>query len=672
LNWFCDTYRLGRAGGQLRQLRAPEWYLKLQRLLKANPEALKDWIAGRDCINRCCHATWWEWTEGSRPHFWRWSTEYRLTIRDGLPPWFKMPLPRWLIPQRLEPNLALRKAMKEKLGKVRRMGYLAQGEVKSLTSFFAVPKGDSDIRMVYDGTKSGLNDAMWAPWFWMPTVESHLRFVSTESFLGDIDVGDMFLNFVLHEDVRKVAGVDLSLYFPDELIEGRRVLWERWTRCGMGFRSSPYNTIQAFLFAEEQIRGNPWDLGNVLHCDAIRLNLPGSLRYEPSQPWVSKVRSQDGLIACDFIIYVNVIRSSGNSWEESRGCARKVASTLNWLGLQDAARKRRDPSKTPGPWAGSIVHTEKGTITVSIPQERWDKAKCILLWIETQIKQGDTIEFKTLESHRGFLVYIARTYPMINPYLKGIHLTLDSWRPWRKEDGWKMSMQEIRVALAEKGLGDDTVLGSGERAPQQVKWVPRLVEDVRALSALFHPENSPKCIVRPTRMATAIYAFGDASGVGFGSSISIDGQVYYSGGQWTQEQGSESSNYRELANLIFALEEAHRDHVLDHAELFVFTDNSTAELAAFKGTSSSSKLFELILQLRQLEMQGSMIIHFIHIAGKRMIAQGTDGLSRGSSLEGIMQGKAFMSFVPLHLSAEERQGHFLTEWVGCWFGATED
>ena len=86
-----------------------------------------------------------------------------------------------------------------------------------------------------------------------------------------------------------------------------------------------------------------------------------------------------------------------------------------------------------------------------------------------------------------------------------------------------MSMQEIRVALAEKGLGDDTVLGCGERAPQKVKWVPRLVEDVRALSALFHPENSPKCIVRPTRMATAIYAFGDASGVGFGSSISIDG-----------------------------------------------------------------------------------------------------------------------------------------------------
>jgi len=130
-----------------------------------------------------------------------------------------------------------------------------------------------------------------------------------------------------------------------------------------------------------------------------------------------------------------------------------------------------------------------------------------------------------------------------------------------------MSVQEIRVPLSEKGMDDDTILDSGEKAPPRVKWIPRLIEDVRALNALFLHESPPKRIVRPTRMATAIYAFGDASGVGFGSSIYIDGQVYYSSGQWTQEHGAESSNYRELSNLIFALEEDHRDHVLDYSEL---------------------------------------------------------------------------------------------------------
>jgi hypothetical protein len=42
--------------------------------------------------------------------------------------------------------------------------------VSSLTSFFAVPKGTAGIRVVYDATRSGLNDAIWAPNFFLPTI----------------------------------------------------------------------------------------------------------------------------------------------------------------------------------------------------------------------------------------------------------------------------------------------------------------------------------------------------------------------------------------------------------------------------------------------------------------------------------------------------------------------
>lgn len=100
--------------------------------------------------------------------------------------------------------------MRQKLEKVRRLGYIVTGVVKSLTSYFAVPKGESDIRMVYDGTKSGLNGSIWAPWFALPTIETHLRFVGPDSFMGDMDIGDMFHNFMLHEDLRQVAGIDLT------------------------------------------------------------------------------------------------------------------------------------------------------------------------------------------------------------------------------------------------------------------------------------------------------------------------------------------------------------------------------------------------------------------------------------------------------------------------------
>jgi hypothetical protein len=90
-------------------------------------------------------------------------------------------------------------------------------------------------------------------------------------------------------------------------------------------------------------------------------------------------------------------------------------------------------------------------------------------------------------------------------------------------------------------------------------------------------------------------------------------------------------------------------------ELILFTDNVTAEAAFFRGSSKSRKLFELVLELRQLEVRASCKINFIHVAGTRMIAQGTDGLSRGDLNEGVMKGDQLSTFIPLHLSALERQ-----------------
>jgi hypothetical protein len=43
------------------------------------------------------------------------------------------------------------------------------------------------------------------------------------------------------------------------------------------------------------------------------------------------------------------------------------------------------------------------------------------------------------------------------------------------------------------------------------------------------------------------------------------------------------------------------------------------------------------------------------VSGTRMIAQGTDGLSRGDHSAGVMQGLPMTQFIPLHLSALERQ-----------------
>ena len=66
-----------------------------------------------------------------------------------------------------------------------------------------------------------------------------------------------------------------------------------------------------------------------------------------------------------------------------------------------------------------------------------------------------------------------------------------------------------------------------------------------------------------------------------------------------------------------------------------------------------------------LEMEFGVTIHIIHISGKRMIAQGTNGCSRGSLLEGVMAGKDMLTFVDLALPATERHPPLL-DWVRLW------
>ena len=118
-------------------------------------------------------------------------------------------------------------------------------------------------------------------------------------------------------------------------------------------------------------------------------------------------------------------------------------------------------------------------------------------------------------------------------------------------------------------------------------------------------------------------------------------------GLWSARKEDESSNYKELCNLVKTVAGEARAGRLWDCKFSLFTDNSTAESFYYQGNSKSKRLHSLILDLRILEMEFGMTIHVIHISGKRMIAQGTDGCSRGSLMEGVMAGKDMLTFVSL-------------------------
>ena len=50
-------------------------------------------------------------------------------------------------------------------------------------------------------------------------------------------------------------------------------------------------------------------------------------------------------------------------------------------------------------------------------------------------------------------------------------------------------------------------------------------------------------------------------------------------------------------------------------ELFLFTENSVAEVVVFKDSSTSKKLFNLVLRLKLLEIECDMKVYFCHVAG---------------------------------------------------------
>ena len=118
-------------------------------------------------------------------------------------------LPKYTAKQRFEKDPVIAEKEARKLTDVLD---IAPGFVRSLTRYFAVPKCESDIQMVYDASKSDLNSQVWAPNFGLPTFHSALDQLDHGYYMADLDIGEMFLNFPLDIAVRPYVGIDLAPY----------------------------------------------------------------------------------------------------------------------------------------------------------------------------------------------------------------------------------------------------------------------------------------------------------------------------------------------------------------------------------------------------------------------------------------------------------------------------
>jgi hypothetical protein len=232
------------------------------------------------------------------------------------------------------------------------------------------------------------------------------------------------------------------------------------------------------------------------------------------------------------------------------------------------------------------------------------------------------MDHQLFERKRDFLIHMVQTYPALNPYLKGIHGTIDSWRKNRDENGFRVgetkrmsrdgslkspqsvahneppepmhSDPEDPLAWDDK-FGNFNLSRFGdkelEQPPSKVHPVKRLEIDLTTMLLLTESEDAPRRNVRPGQSAHAIYGFGNASKDGFRGLVEVEGKgIVWRSGTWNHTMREESSNYREFSNLVEVIESLVKKGTLKGHELFMFTDNLTRESAFFKGTLTSEKM----------------------------------------------------------------------------------
>jgi hypothetical protein len=211
---------------------------------------VKDAEAIHDILWQATENDWFEYPLGSRLIFFRFPACYCTQAKRGVKVTFTCKGPS---SKQQQPPLKLdeKKVLRKKIRKFVEQKYIAPptGWIRSLIKYFAVPKGDDNVRIVSNATANRLNKCIWVPSFWPPTINTLVCALDKNSWMMDRDVGDMFLNYQFHSLAMPFTGVDLLLLYESKDEVGPR--WAVWDRNLMGFAVSPYNSIKMALVAKE-------------------------------------------------------------------------------------------------------------------------------------------------------------------------------------------------------------------------------------------------------------------------------------------------------------------------------------------------------------------------------------------------------------------------------------
>ena len=399
-------------------------------------------------------------------------------------------------------------------------------------------------------------------------------------------------------------------------------------------------------------------------------------------PRVLKLR-EDNELATDQKTYVDDVHIVGRSLGKycrrtkennqnvislTRQACRQLKTRMNSVGNQADDRKYRDVSLTPGPWAGTLAHTDTPFPMKSTTGKKWTRFRDGLKFIDKHVTDGATaIDTPELRRIAGLGVNVTEVYREGRPYLNGIYNAMEAFRDDRDIDGWRL--QTAMDSAFELEHSDATrTQAIGDYPP----FTPITVEmslHVKGLLKLFNTDEPLVVPLRPSDAKKVRYTVGDASAEGFGAATQFpDMTLRGRDGLFMDDFARGGSNLREAQNQVNHLLDDIKAGLHDGCEVWCATDNAVLSAVWNKGLSTARHLFNLVLELRLQAREHEVYLHVFHISGERMIACGMDGWSQGDYDAGISLGYDLRLYLPLNVSAFEVKDNKLKDWCKSWMG----
>jgi len=589
-----------------------------------------------------------------------------------------------------------------KIFKLKFNWYIEDSPAKLVIPRFIVPKlvvedVVVDVWCVWDCKRNGHNATLWAPGFMLPTaldaedqvikwldiplgeylecgspIMDYTRdpsvFIKTKQ--GDIDVGQHFNNFRAHGCDQPSLGVR---YMHTDNSPGAI---ERESLMGFvvypfGNKCVPYICCQGESRILELCKGDPTDISNEFHFASCHLNLPFSVRYDPSMPRVLLLRA-DGELATSETTFVDDIHVAGRvkdgEFDHARDACKQLKARMNSYGNQADDRKFRQPSYWPGAWIGLIIHTNTPFPMKSCTGKTWLKFKTGLqALLVIHHSGGRFIETATLRSLAGLGVHITEIYVYGRCYLKGFFNATEAWRGARDLNGWCISDAVTAVTnLEHEGAPkDDYARGY----PISTHITEELVNHATALLKIFASDVPLMIPLRPTDSHKIRYTVGDASAEGFSIATQYpDTTISFRDGLWSEAFAEGGSNLCKAQNFGNHLLHEVLASKHDGCAVWAGTDNAVWSAVWNKGMSSVKHLFNIALNLKVACQDHEVYLHIYHLSGDRMIKTGLDGRSRGDLDAGVSLGHDVRHYLPLDKGAFQLAGRFLEEWCKGWMG----